>query len=91
MLDRTQCAASAAAAHPVRDARLSARSPRCSTGFSVLYCMTTSLVHGGAGLGSTGLPPSRLQELAGRAGSARVRQVEMDNPFNILYGLWRAS
>jgi hypothetical protein len=53
--------------------------------------MTTSLAHGGAGLGTMGLPPSRLQELAGRAGFARVRQVEMDNPFNILYGLWRAS
>jgi 2-polyprenyl-3-methyl-5-hydroxy-6-metoxy-1,4-benzoquinol methylase len=60
-------------------------------GFSVLYCMTTSLAHGGAGLGTMGLPPARLRELARRAGFARVRQVEMDNPFNILYELWRTE
>jgi 2-polyprenyl-3-methyl-5-hydroxy-6-metoxy-1,4-benzoquinol methylase len=60
-------------------------------GFSVLYCMTTSLAHGGAGLGTLGLPPSRLRELAGRAGFAEVRQVPMDNPFNNLYELRRSS
>ena len=60
-------------------------------GFSVLYCMTTSLAHGGAGLGTLGLPPARLRRLAGRAGFARVRQVELDNPFNNLYELWRAA
>ncbi len=60
-------------------------------GFSLLYCMTTSLAHGGAGLGTLGLPAARLQTLAGRAGFARVRRVEMDNPFNSLYELWRAA
>lgn len=60
-------------------------------GISVLYCMTTSLAHGGAGLGTLGLTPSRLRELAGRAGFAEVRQVPMDNPFNNLYELRRAS
>ncbi len=28
-------------------------------GFSVLYCMTTSLAHGGEGLGTGGLPSAR--------------------------------
>jgi 2-polyprenyl-3-methyl-5-hydroxy-6-metoxy-1,4-benzoquinol methylase len=60
-------------------------------GFSLLYCMTTSLAHGGAGLGTLGLPAARLRELAARAGFARVRQVAMDNPFNSLYELWRAA
>ena len=60
-------------------------------GFSLLYCMTTSLAHGGAGLGTLGLPAVRLRELAARAGFARVHQVQMDNPFNSLYELWRAS
>ena len=58
-------------------------------GFSLLYCMTTSLAHGGAGLGTLGLPAARLRELAARAGFARVRHVEMDNPFNSLYELAR--
>jgi 2-polyprenyl-3-methyl-5-hydroxy-6-metoxy-1,4-benzoquinol methylase len=58
-------------------------------GFSVLYCMTTSLAHGGAGLGTMGLTPSTLRELADKAGFAGVRQVEMDNPFNTLYELRR--
>ena len=60
-------------------------------GFSVLYCMTTSLAHGGAGLGTLGLTPSVLRELAGRAGFAEVRQVPMENPFNNLYELRRSS
>src|SRR5215471_10411894 len=58
-------------------------------GFSVLYCMTTSLAEGGEGLGTLGLPEPVLRELAGKAGFARVRRVEMDNPFNSLYELTR--
>src|SRR5262245_331256 len=54
-------------------------------GFSVLYCMTTSLARGGAGLGTLGLPESKLNELATQAGFARVRRVPLDNPFNNLY------
>ena len=60
-------------------------------GFSVLYCMTTSLAHGGAGLGTLGLPAGRLRELAAYSGFARVRQIAMDNPFNSLYELWRTG
>jgi 2-polyprenyl-3-methyl-5-hydroxy-6-metoxy-1,4-benzoquinol methylase len=57
--------------------------------FSVLYCMTTSLAHGGAGLGTVGLHEPKLRELATEAGFASVRRVEMENPFNNLYELRR--
>lgn len=56
-------------------------------GFSVLYCMTTSLARGGAGLGTVGLPESKLKELATEAGFASVRRVPLENPFNNLYEL----
>ena len=58
-------------------------------GFSVLYCMTTSLAEGGEGLGTLGLPEPALRDLAAKAGFARVRRIEMDNPFNSLYELAR--
>ncbi len=58
-------------------------------GFSVLYCMTTSLAEGGEGLGTLGLPEPVLRDLATKAGFAQVRQAEMDNPFNNLYELTR--
>src|SRR5512146_1947012 len=58
-------------------------------GFSILYCMTTSLAEGGEGLGTLGLPEPVLRELAGKAGFTQVRHVEMDNPFNRLYELAR--
>jgi SAM-dependent methyltransferase len=58
-------------------------------GFSVLYCMTTSLAEGGEGLGTLGLPEPVLRDLAAKAGFAQVRHVEMDNPFNGLYELTR--
>lgn len=58
-------------------------------GFSMLYCMTTSLAEGGEGLGTCGLPEPVLRQLAGKAGFTQVRQVAMDNPFNSLYELAR--
>jgi 2-polyprenyl-3-methyl-5-hydroxy-6-metoxy-1,4-benzoquinol methylase len=58
-------------------------------GFSILYCMTTSLAEGGEGLGTLGLPEPVLRQMAGQAGFASVRHVEMDNPFNNLYELTR--
>jgi len=58
-------------------------------GFSLLYCMTTSLAEGGEGLGTLGLPEPKLRELAAEAGFSSVRRVEMDNPFNSLYELTR--
>lgn len=54
-------------------------------GVSLLYCMTTSLAHGGHGLGTYGLPPARVQELCARAGFSQVRRVPIEDPFNVLY------
>ena len=52
---------------------------------SVLYCMTTSLAGHGEGLGTVGLPESKIRELSAEAGFSNVRRVPMENPFNILY------
>jgi len=54
-------------------------------GFSVFYCMTTSLAWGGAGLGTLGFHEPKVRALCSEAGFAGVRLVEMDNPFNKLY------
>lgn len=54
-------------------------------GLSLGYCMTVSLAAGGAGLGTLGLPESKLTELASEAGFSRVRRVPIENPFNSLY------
>ena len=56
-------------------------------GFSVLYCMTTSLSRSGAGLGTLGLPESKLTELATEAQFGSVRRVPLENLFNNLYEL----
>ena len=55
-------------------------------GISVLYCMTTSLANGGAGLGTLGLHEHRLREYAAVAGFRDVRRAFQD-PFNNLYEL----
>lgn len=55
------------------------------SGFSVLYCMTSSLAGGGEGLGTTGLPEARLQALCSEAGFGTVERVALENPFNSLY------
>ena len=54
-------------------------------GVSVLYCMTTSLAHGGAGLGTCGLPAGRVRELCHESGFASVEQLDLQDPFNSLY------
>jgi hypothetical protein len=54
-------------------------------GVSVLFCLTTSLAHGGAGLGTRGFNEHTARRLCVEAGFGTVRRVEMDNPFNILY------
>jgi SAM-dependent methyltransferase len=56
-------------------------------GFSLLYCMTTSLAHGGAGLGTCGCPPSVVERLGRGAGFGTVREVPIENPINRLYEL----
>jgi cyclopropane fatty-acyl-phospholipid synthase-like methyltransferase len=56
-------------------------------GFSVTYCMTTSLANGGEGLGTCGMPPAKVKELGEEAGFTRIEQVDMDDPFNTLFEL----
>lgn len=53
---------------------------------STLYCMTTSLAHGGAGIGAAmGEPKAR--ELASHAGFSSIRRLPIQDPFSILYEL----
>jgi len=53
---------------------------------STLYCMTTSLAHGGAGIGAAmGEPKAR--ELAAQAGFSHFRRLPIEDDFAILYEL----
>ena len=54
-------------------------------GFSVLYCMTTSLAGGGMGLGTLGFHEPKVRELCSQVGFSNVRRVPLENPFNNLY------
>jgi SAM-dependent methyltransferase len=56
-------------------------------GFSVLYCMTTPLAHGGAGLGTCGCPPAVVERIGHEAGFAAVHEVPIGDAFNRLYEL----
>ena len=53
----------------------------------MLLCLTLSLAGDGEGLGTHGLPESRLKELGQEAGFSHVKRLPMDNPFNSLYEL----
>jgi SAM-dependent methyltransferase len=59
--------------------------PALFYGFSVFYCLTTSLAHGGEGLGTCGCPEAKVRELCTRAGFDRIDRVSVENPFNVLY------
>lgn len=54
-------------------------------GFSVFYCMTTSLAHGGEGLGTCGMPEGKVRELCAAAGFGTVTRLPVENPFNVIY------
>ena len=54
-------------------------------GFSLPYCMTSSLAAGGAGLGTCGFTEPVARAMCAQAGFTNVRRVPLDNPFNILY------
>ena len=58
-------------------------------GISILYCMTTSLAGGGAGLGTLGLHEHKLRDLATVNGFRDIRRVPIKDPFNNLYELRR--
>src|SRR5918912_3849027 len=53
---------------------------------STLYCMTTSLAHGGAGIGACmGEPKAR--ELSYASGFSHFRKLPIEDPFSVLYEL----
>jgi hypothetical protein len=55
-------------------------------GISVLSCMSSALSEpGGAGLGTLGLPPARVEQLATAAGFTRIRRLDIDHPINAFY------
>lgn len=54
-------------------------------GASLHFCMTTSLAQGGMGLGTVGLPESRVVEFCNEAGFATVRRLPIKHPLNALY------
>jgi hypothetical protein len=54
-------------------------------GMSIMYCMTSSLADGGAGLGTCGCPPRKVRQLCTEAGFTSVREVPIDSPVHILY------
>jgi SAM-dependent methyltransferase len=54
-------------------------------GVSILYCMTTSLANGGAGLGTLGFHESKVHEFCAEAGFTSVRRLPLENPFNNIY------
>lgn len=56
-------------------------------GFSLFYCMTTSLAHNGAGLGTCGMPEATVRAYAADAGFGEVTRVPVENPFNVIYEL----
>ncbi len=53
---------------------------------STLYCMTTSLAHGGAGIGAC-MGHAKAEELAEAAGFGHFRKLPIDDPFSVLYEL----
>jgi 2-polyprenyl-3-methyl-5-hydroxy-6-metoxy-1,4-benzoquinol methylase len=58
-------------------------------GFSMFYCMTTSLAHDGEGLGTLGFHEDKVRELCEEAGFSSVRRIDMENPFNSLFEIRR--
>ncbi len=56
-------------------------------GFSVLYCMSSSLSEaGGAGTGTMGFNPQLAEEMTRAAGFTRFRQLDFEaDPMNVFY------
>jgi 2-polyprenyl-3-methyl-5-hydroxy-6-metoxy-1,4-benzoquinol methylase len=55
-------------------------------GFSIASCMSSALSEpDGAGLGTIGLPPRALEQLAGDAGFTRFRMHDFEDPANLYY------
>ncbi len=55
--------------------------------FSLFYCLGVSLAEGGPGLGTAGLPESKVRSLATSAGFSAVRNTGIAHPLYALYEL----
>jgi SAM-dependent methyltransferase len=55
--------------------------------FSLFYCLGVSLAEGGPGLGTAGLPESKVRSLATNAGFRSVRNTGITHPLYALYEL----
>lgn len=58
-------------------------------GTSVMYNLPVSIADGGRGLGTMGLPESKLRSLCAVAGLTRVSRLPVNNPFHALYAIER--
>ena len=47
--------------------------------------MTTSLANDGEGMGTVGLPKSKVEELCAAAGFKNVKEIEINHPLNSLF------
>ena len=54
-------------------------------GASLHFRMTTSLAQNGMGLGTVGLPESKVKAFRAEAGFGSVRRLPLDHPLNALY------
>lgn len=54
-------------------------------GASLHFCMTTSLAQNGMGLGTVGLPQSKVEAFSKEAGFRSVRRLPINHPLNALY------
>lgn len=54
-------------------------------GFSLMYCMTTSLANGGLALGTVGLTMSKLREFCFNADLYNIEELAVSDEFNTLY------
>lgn len=54
-------------------------------GWSLYIVWLFPLELGGEGLGTAGLPESKMKEYCTRAGFKYIKKVPLDNPFNSLY------
>ena len=58
---------------------------------SVLYCLPTALANGAAGLGTLGMPESRLRRLCEAAGFVTCKRLPVEHPFMALYQVTPAT
>jgi 2-polyprenyl-3-methyl-5-hydroxy-6-metoxy-1,4-benzoquinol methylase len=56
-------------------------------GTSVFFCTPTALAGGAEGLGTMGMPESKLRHLCAEAGFSKVARLPFENPFNVLYAM----